>query len=407
MPHEWPIIFTLALDVGIRDSLFCADSPRVNKSFLRWLDWLVPYFPQWQTWDWQITPHHGKRLLSILTVLAAHSNITIRSAAGADLKRAASFSAGVQADITGYPPAKWNENKCNEHGFFPLQDTSPISRHSTWFVAVVVKQTHWLFPAQSLVCFREAGNLSLAQRCINAQWNPEAVCSSKYASHVAESCLSSPGLQRPADTQVQTWSRCPSRFVHCCSLSTCLHCGMEGNWKLWEREREKKKWNEVSLSISGHWWKQKKKTKPMIWCQNVGALVPSSQPRHRVTPHSRLQCVFVFKYPVRDDLWVDTLIDVLLRSSSRKIRWHYLRQNFKLACSQSSYWMCNHGDNGWVTYHQEERLKLGRQKQICSQWAILCITLIAFLNFARSLQSSRFCQYLKTDYYLKCWKWLI
>lgn len=250
MPHEWPIIFTLALDVGIRDSLFCADSPRVNKSFLRWLDWLVPYFPQWQTWDWQITPHHGKRLLSILTVLAAHSNITIRSAAGADLKRAASFSAGVQADITGYPPAKWNENKCNEHGFFPLQDTSPISRHSTWFVAVVVKQTHWLFPAQSLVCFREAGNLSLAQRCINAQWNPEAVCSSKYASHVAESCLSSPGLQRPADTQVQTWSRCPSRFVHCCSLSTCLHCGMEGNWKLWEREREKKKWNEVSLSIS-------------------------------------------------------------------------------------------------------------------------------------------------------------
>lgn len=247
MLHEWPIIFTLALDVGIRDRSFCADSPRVNKSFLRWLDWLVPYFPQWQTWDWQITSHHGKCLLSILTVLVAHSNITIRSTAGADLKRAASLSAGVRADITGYPRAKWNENKCNERCFFPLQDTRPFSRHSTWFGAVVAEQTHWLFSAQSLVCFREAGNLSPAQRCISVQWNPKAVCSSKYASHVAESCFSSPGPQRPADTRAQTRSCCPSRFVHCCLLSTCLHCSTEGNWKLWEK---KKKWNEVSLSIS-------------------------------------------------------------------------------------------------------------------------------------------------------------
>ena len=31
----------------------------------------------------------------------------------------------------------------------------------------------------------------------------------------------------------------------------------------------------------------------------------------------------------------------------------------KLAYSQSSQWMCNHSDNGWVTYHQEAGLKLG------------------------------------------------
>lgn len=160
------------------------------------------------------------------------------------------FSVGMQASIIGYllETAKWNEKR--KVLLFPLQDTSKFSSHSTWVTTEMAEHTHWLFLAKVSCVFMEQG-ICLQPSGASVFNEILILCSSKYVSHVAESCFSSPCLQRP------TWAVTEQKRTHehtqLLSILFCARLFIVYTFTLLHRKQlqiMKRKWNAMSLLIN-------------------------------------------------------------------------------------------------------------------------------------------------------------
>lgn len=213
------------------------------------LDCFIFLFPQWQT-DKQVLITKNCTL-SILTVLEAHSNITVRSTAGLNLKIAASTQQECRWVLLVIYWKEQNEMKISTTG---TASSSAGYRHA--FESLNL--THgWngrahslIILGQSLVCFHEAGNLSKpvvhrrsmkSRFCVLIQ-----ICDSCRRKVVPHHSVCS----GPPDTHTNTHTQCccPSCFVNCCLLFTRLHCCTESNRKLWKTM----KWN-VTINQCNCW----------------------------------------------------------------------------------------------------------------------------------------------------------
>lgn len=150
-------------------------------------------------------------------------------------------------------------------------------------------------------------------------------------------------------------------------LFSCLHCGTESNWKFVKKKTEKrKKRNEMSQSICVIVDTDRSRRRRFNWWSESRARVCQGGPgRESILGeplHLWFYPVFVFKYPVRDDLcgYCDrSLIENQRQKKNEKNKTKQVALSMaklKWACSPSLLWMCNHSDSGGVTVIRGPRL---------------------------------------------------